>query len=138
MDPHLGPFYSTTSLHSQSLKANIPRLPSLPSQWLTLLPFTTLRIFLSFAATALSLFFLTRNLYPVISNAPNVSARLLIVAIAGLHLIMGMALWWGFLAGGKGALHTPTLPGGDDTGAGAGTGGEMDDPAGDALRRWLF
>ncbi|ORY76895.1 hypothetical protein BCR35DRAFT_305647 [Leucosporidium creatinivorum] len=108
------------------------------TSWLTLLPFAPLRLFLSFAATGLSLFFLTRNLYPVITTAPNVSARLLIVGVAALHLIMGMALWWGFLAGGKGALHTPTLGSGDGAGAGAGTGGEMDDPAGDALRRWLF
>lgn len=103
-------------------------------QWLTLLPFGPLRLFLAFAATSLSLFFLLRNLYPVLSTAPNVSARLLVLVIAGLHLIMGMALWWSFLAGGTGALHTPDVGGG----VGGGVkpplgGGEMDDPAGDAL-----
>lgn len=113
-------------------------------QWLTLLPFGPLRLFLAFAGTVLSLFFLIRNLYPVIANAPNVSARLLVVVIAVLHLIMGIALYWGFLAGGAGMLHSgkgglggvnPDLP----SMGGGKSGSEMDDPAGDGMRaRWTF
>lgn len=110
-------------------------------QWLTLVPFAPLRLFLAFAGTGLSLFFLLRNLYPVLASAPNVSARLLIVVIAVLHLIMGIALYWGFLLGGAGMLHSGTggnSGGGDDEGeASGGRGGDMDDPAGDG-RRFRF
>ncbi|GAA6017219.1 hypothetical protein JCM10207_002574 [Rhodosporidiobolus poonsookiae] len=100
--------------------------------WLTLLPFTTLRLALSFAGTALSLFFLLRNLYPTLSSAPNVSARLLVVVVAVLHLVFAIALWWGFLAGGTGNLDGRDLKDavggiGDDLGIGkGGTGVEGD------------
>ncbi|KAI5479956.1 Yip1 domain family [Pseudohyphozyma bogoriensis] len=70
-------------------------------------------------STLLSAAFLLRNLYPVISLSSNTSSKLLIPVIAGLHLIMGLALWWGFMAGGGvGAIHDGTI----DKGTGLGTG----------------
>ncbi|KAM0790213.1 hypothetical protein ACM66B_005527 [Microbotryomycetes sp. NB124-2] len=115
--------------------------------WLNLLPFSILRTALVFGAACLSLFFLTRNLYPVIASAPNVSSRLLVIVIVVTHLIVSMALYWGFLANGSGALHSGggnsnsgDLPGsGSDSGTGGSAGGgDMDNPAGDGvLARFL-
>lgn len=105
-----------------------------------------LRFALALGATVLSLVFITRNLYPVIANAPNVSARLLVVIIIVLHLIMSLTVYWGFMAGGSGALHSgnPDLGGDDSSGGSSGSGsaggGDMDNPAGDGhgLSRLLF
>ncbi|BGP01809.1 hypothetical protein RTG_01797 [Rhodotorula toruloides ATCC 204091] len=101
--------------------------------WLTLIPIAPLRLFLAFLGTLLSLFFLTRNLYPILSNAPNVSARLLIVVATVLHLIFAVALWWGFMAGGSGAFDGKKLK--DVAGEiGTGIGGGID---GDGMRwKW--
>ncbi|KAK4050181.1 hypothetical protein OIO90_005163 [Microbotryomycetes sp. JL221] len=107
------------------------------ASWLNLLPVSILRLALVFGATAISLFFLIRNLYPVISNAPNVSSRLLLVVIVVVHLITSLALYWAFLASGSGALHS----GNPDLGLEKptpGGGGDMDDPAGDGtvIKLW--
>ncbi|KAK4049860.1 hypothetical protein OIV83_003916 [Microbotryomycetes sp. JL201] len=122
--------------------------------WLNLLPFSILRIALVFGAAGLSLFFLTRNLYPVIASAPNVSSRLLVIVIVVAHLIVSLTLYWGFLANGSGVLHSgnSTQTGSDDGSGGAGAGdggqggvggggggGDMDNPAGDGvLGRFMF
>lgn len=79
--------------------------------WLSLIPFGPLQLLLVVGGAALSLAFIIRNLYPIIATSQNTSAKLLIVFIGALHLIMGMALWWGFLAGGSGAIQQP--PSGD-------------------------
>ncbi|GAA5825357.1 hypothetical protein JCM11251_006949 [Rhodosporidiobolus azoricus] len=100
--------------------------------WLTLVPSSLFRLALAFLGTILSLFFLLRNLYPILANAPNVSARLLVVVIAVLHLAMAMVLWFGFLAGGTGAFDGRDLKGvkekvGSDIGMGdTGSGVEGD------------
>lgn len=94
-----------------------PLLTHLLLQWLSLIPFPSdfLRLVLVFGGTGLSLAFLLRNIYPVLATSPNASARLLIVAVAALHLAFGIGLWWGFMAGGSGALDkdTPVVPGED-------------------------
>ncbi|GAA6037417.1 hypothetical protein JCM8097_008560 [Rhodosporidiobolus ruineniae] len=95
--------------------------------WLTLVPSSLFRLFLAFAGTLLSLAFLLRNLYPILANAPNVSARLLVVVIAVLHLVLAIALWWGFLAGGSGAFDGKDLKdvaGQIGNGIGGGLGGD--------------
>lgn len=89
-------------------------------QWLSLIPYTPLRVALIFLATLLSLTFLVRNLFPIITAAPNVSARLLIVVVAVLHLALSLGLWFGFIATGGGSFNkekdsTPSVPEGDDT-----------------------
>ncbi|GAA5991584.1 hypothetical protein JCM11641_004013 [Rhodosporidiobolus odoratus] len=77
--------------------------------WLTLIPSSMFRLFIAFAGTVLSLAFLLRNLYPILATAPNVSARLLVIVIAVFHLILAVALWWGFMAGGSGAFDGKDL-----------------------------
>lgn len=81
-------------------------------QWLALIPFSLFQVVLVMSATALSLYFLLRNLYPIISSSANTSAKLLVLVVAGLHLVLGLALWWGFLAGGNGNLGKDVEPGG--------------------------
>ncbi|BGP56866.1 hypothetical protein JCM8202_002924 [Rhodotorula sphaerocarpa] len=95
--------------------------------WLALIPFSPLRIALALAATVLSFAFLARNLYPILSTAPNVSARLLIVIAAVLHVVFAAALWFGFMAGGTGALdgkELRDLPGSIGNGLGDGAAGK--------------
>lgn len=106
------------------------------SQWLNLIPVPLLRFALTFVGTGLSLAFLVRNLYPVLANAPNVSARALVPVIAVLHLGLGLALWWGFMAGGGGAISNeggagPLVPG---LPVGGGLG---DEEVTRVVRRWL-
>jgi hypothetical protein len=107
-------------------------------QWLTLIPIAPLRLFLSFAATLLSAFFLIRNLYPVLATAPNVSARLLVVVIGVLHLALGMGLWWGFLAGGSGVLHSGAGGLGEAIGGGGAGTGSTGGAEAQAAMRWSF
>ncbi|GAA5956131.1 hypothetical protein JCM21900_002604 [Sporobolomyces salmonicolor] len=105
--------------------------------WLTLIPIAPLRLFLAFAGTLLSLGFLLRNLYPILASAPNVSARLLVVVIAVLHLVMAVALWWGFMAGGTGAFDGKDL--GDVAGQiGGGKGETGTGVEGNPMRWKLF
>ncbi|GAA5874504.1 hypothetical protein JCM1840_000799 [Sporobolomyces johnsonii] len=105
--------------------------------WLTLIPLAPLRLFLAFAGTLLSLAFLLRNLYPILASAPNVSARLLVVVIAVLHLIMAVALWWGFMAGGTGAFDGKDL--GDVAGQiGGGKGETGTGVEGDPMKWRMF
>lgn len=88
---------------------------------------------MTFLGTGLSLAFLVRNLYPVLSQAPNVSARALVPVVGILHLGLGIALWWGFMAGGGGAISNP---GGVDPGTLVpGIGGAVGDD--EVTRRWL-
>lgn len=102
-------------------------------QWLSLIPSTTARLFFVFVGTIVSLFFLLRNLYPILANAPNVSARLLVVIVGFLHLVLAVALYWGFLVGGTGNLNGgEKVPGGG--GMGGGGGGATD---GDTMRMFL-
>ncbi|POY70872.1 hypothetical protein BMF94_6049 [Rhodotorula taiwanensis] len=97
--------------------------------WLALIPVSPLRITLALAATALSLAFLMRNLYPILAMAPNGSARLLVLVAAVLHLVFAAALWFGFMAGGTGALDGKDLK---DVAGSIGSG--MGDAAGDSAR----
>jgi hypothetical protein len=71
---------------------------------LTLVPYTPLRLFLALGGTGLSLTFLLRNLYPVLATSTKSSAKLLIVVVTGLHLVLGMVMWFAFMADGTGAL----------------------------------
>jgi len=76
-----------------------------------------------------------RNLYPILATAPNVSARILIVVLAALHLVFAVAVWWGFLKGGRGALVDRDLK--DVAGEiGSGLGQIGSDVGGEVLRRW--
>ncbi|SDA01340.1 BZ3500_MvSof-1268-A1-R1_Chr10-1g02590 [Microbotryum saponariae] len=109
--------------------------------WLTLIPYSPLRAVLVLIATALSGAFLLRNLYPVIATAPNVSSRLLLIVIAILHLVLAIAMWVGFLAGGRGVLHTPQVPSIPGTGVGKTptAGSDLPAPGGDGVgARLLF
>ncbi|KDE08191.1 hypothetical protein MVLG_01670 [Microbotryum lychnidis-dioicae p1A1 Lamole] len=109
--------------------------------WLTLIPYSPLRAVLVLIATALSGAFLLRNLYPVITTAPNVSSRALLIVIAVLHLVLAIAMWVGFLAGGRGVLHTPQVPSIPGTGGGKTptTGSDLLAPSGDGVAaRLLF
>ncbi|SGY19341.1 BQ5605_C014g07622 [Microbotryum silenes-dioicae] len=109
--------------------------------WLTLIPYSPLRAVLVLIATALSGAFLLRNLYPVITTAPNVSSRALLIVIAVLHLVLAIAMWVGFLAGGRGVLHTPQVPSIPGTGGGKTptTGSDLPAPGGDGVAaRLLF
>ncbi|SCV73943.1 BQ2448_6373 [Microbotryum intermedium] len=108
--------------------------------WLTLIPYSPLRAVLVLIATALSGAFLLHNLYPVITTAPNVSSRVLLIVIAVLHLVLAIAMWVGFLAGGRGVLHTPQVPsipgtGGEKTPS---AGSDLPRPGGDGISRLLF
>ncbi|GAA5937712.1 Yip5p [Sporobolomyces koalae] len=102
--------------------------------WLSLIPSTTARLFFVFVGTVLSLFFLVRNLYPILANAPNVSARLLVVIVGFLHLVLAVVLYWSFLEGGSGNLNA-------DKGIGAGVPPTPSDGAGgvegDTMRLFL-
>ncbi|GAA5839787.1 hypothetical protein JCM5353_003763 [Sporobolomyces roseus] len=100
--------------------------------WLSLIPSTTARLFFVFVGTVVSLFFLLRNLYPILANAPNVSARLLVVIVGFLHLILAVALYWGFLVGGTGNLN-----GGEKVPGGGGIGGGGGATDGDTMRMFL-
>ncbi|GAA5881187.1 hypothetical protein JCM16303_004835 [Sporobolomyces ruberrimus] len=87
--------------------------------WLSLIPSTTARLLFVFLGTLVSLFFLIRNLYPILSNAPNVSARLLVVIVGFLHLVLAIVLYWSFLEGGSGNLNADKgVPGGVGGGSG--------------------
>ena len=87
---------------------------------------------IAFAATVLSLTFLVRNLYPILSTAPNGSGRLLVIVAVVFHLVFAAALWFGFMAGGTGALDGKELK--DVAGTiGGGLAGGAD---GEATRRW--
>lgn len=70
-----------------------------------------------------------RNLYPILAMAPNGSARLLVLVAAVLHLVFAAALWFGFMAGGTGALDGKDLK---DVAGSIGSG--MGDAAGDSAR----
>ncbi|KAM0751668.1 Yip1-domain-containing protein [Meredithblackwellia eburnea MCA 4105] len=89
------------------------------TSWLTLIPVGILQAALVITATSLSLWFLLRNLYPIISSSQNTSAKLLVIVIAVLHLGMGLALWLGFMVGGSGVVgkdskgKLPPVLGGD-------------------------
>jgi len=75
------------------------------------------RLLFVFLGTLVSLFFLVRNLYPILANAPNVSARLLVVIVGFLHLVLAVVLYWSFLEGGSGNLNADKgLPGGGSDG----------------------
>ncbi|GAA5971506.1 hypothetical protein JCM8115_002785 [Rhodotorula mucilaginosa] len=101
--------------------------------WLALIPVSPLRMAIAFAATVLSLTFLVRNLYPILSTAPNGSGRLLVIVAVVFHLVFAAALWFGFMAGGTGALDGKELK--DVAGTiGGGLAGGVDD--GQAARRW--
>lgn len=102
-------------------------------QWLALIPVSPLRMALAFAATVLSLAFLIRNLYPILSTAPNGSGRLLVIVAVVFHLVFVAALWFGFMAGGTGALDGKELK--DVAGTiGGGLAGEVGDDA--ARMQW--
>lgn len=82
-----------------------------------MIPYTPFRIALLLTATGVSLAFLLRNLYPVITTSTNLSARLLVVIVGVLQVALSLGLWFGFMAsgGGKfnnGAGSTLPLPGG--------------------------
>ncbi|BGP18212.1 hypothetical protein JCM10213_007840 [Rhodosporidiobolus nylandii] len=97
--------------------------------WLNLVPSSLFRLFIAFVGTVLSLAFLLRNLYPILANAPNVSARLLVIVITVLHLVLAVALWWGFMAGGSGAFDGKDLKDVADQ-IGSGIGGISDTDSG--------
>ncbi|GAA5860631.1 hypothetical protein JCM3774_006234 [Rhodotorula dairenensis] len=102
--------------------------------WLALIPVSPLRMALAFAATVLSLAFLVRNLYPILSTAPNGSGRLLVIVAVVFHLLFAAALWFGFMAGGTGALDGKELKDVAGTIGGGLAGGEGGDEA--ARLRW--
>ncbi|KAL8291756.1 hypothetical protein RQP46_002014 [Phenoliferia psychrophenolica] len=109
--------------------------------WLALIPFSLFQVALVLSATALSLFFLLRNLYPIISSSANTSAKLLVIVVAGLHLVLGMALWWGFLAGGNGNVGKDVEHGGLGKGLpsmGAKPSLDAGGDVADTILRWLF
>ena len=111
------------------------------TQWLALIPFSLFQVALVLSATALSLFFLLRNLYPIISSSANTSAKLLVLVVAGLHLVLGMALWWGFLAGGNGNVGKDVEHVGVGKGLPSMGGAKPSTVAGEDdtnLLRWLF
>lgn len=89
-------------------------------QWLSLIPYTPLRVLLALGGTGVSLAFILRNLYPVISTSPNVSSRLLILVVGVLHLALSLGLWFGFMASGGGKFSPPTTGGGLPVGDGTG------------------
>ncbi|TNY18113.1 hypothetical protein DMC30DRAFT_73439 [Rhodotorula diobovata] len=103
--------------------------------WLSLIPVSLVSGVCALVGTLLSLSFLVRNLYPILATAPNVSARILIVVLAALHLVFAVAVWWGFLKGGRGALVDRDLK--DVAGEiGSGLGQIGSDVGGEVLRRW--
>ncbi|GAA6064480.1 hypothetical protein JCM10212_000360 [Sporobolomyces blumeae] len=105
--------------------------------WLSLIPSTTARLLFIFVGTCVSLAFLVRNLYPVLAHAPNVSSRLVVVFVAAVHLVLAVALWWGFFVGGVGNLSNDKPTSGTGGGVGAGAGGV--EAGGDAdVMRYLF
>ncbi|KAK4705173.1 protein YIPF1/2, partial [Phenoliferia sp. Uapishka_3] len=109
------------------------------TSWLALIPFSLFQVVLVLFAAALSLFFLIKNLYPIINSSANTSAKLLLVFVAVLHLIMSLALWWGFLAGGSGNLGKDVTDGGLSKGLPPVLGGGADVPIGgdmDTPLRW--
>ncbi|GJN92862.1 hypothetical protein Rhopal_005902-T1 [Rhodotorula paludigena] len=108
--------------------------------WLSLIPVGPLRLAVAFAATLLSLAFLVRNLYPILSNAPNVSARLLVVIAAFLHLIFAVILWVAFMKGGTGALdHKDLKDVAGEIGNGIGSiGGDAGEGTGEGSSRWMW
>ncbi|GAA6050593.1 hypothetical protein JCM3770_001478 [Rhodotorula araucariae] len=102
--------------------------------WLSLIPLTYVPATLALLGTLLSLFFLVRNLYPILATAPNVSARILIVVIAVLHLVYAIAVWWGFMKGGRGALVNKGLK---DVAGEIGSGlGQIGSDVGERMARW--
>lgn len=105
------------------------------AQWLSLIPVSFVSGAFALVGTLLSLFFLVRNLYPILATAPNVSARILIVVVAVLHLVYAVAVWWGFVRGGRGALVDRDLK--DVAGEiGNGLGQIGSDVGEEVLRRW--
>lgn len=137
--------YSSTvwilvAVRSNSLSLCVSmRRPSDPrtarAQWLSLIPVSFVSGAFALVGTLLSLFFLVRNLYPILATAPNVSARILIVVVAALHLVYAVAVWWGFVRGGRGALVDRDLK--DVAGEiGSGLGQIGSDVGEEVLRRW--
>ncbi|GAA5907626.1 hypothetical protein JCM8208_000021 [Rhodotorula glutinis] len=103
--------------------------------WLSLIPVSFVSGAFALVGTLLSLLFLVRNLYPILATAPNVSARILIVVVAVLHLVYAVAVWWGFVRGGRGALVDRDLK--DVAGEiGSGLGQIGSDVGEEVLRRW--
>lgn len=78
------------------------------TSWSTLIPYPPLRALFALLATSISLCFLLRNLYPIIISSTNVSAKLLVVVVAVLHLGVCLALWFGFMAAGGGRFNGGT------------------------------
>ncbi|MBW0462400.1 hypothetical protein O181_002115 [Austropuccinia psidii MF-1] len=69
-----------------------------PISILSIPPFPLLRGVLALAAFAMSLTFLIRNLYPVLAAAPAKTARILLLAVLGLHGVFTLVLWFGYLS----------------------------------------
>jgi len=72
----------------------------IPVALLSIPPFPFLRSVMALAAFGLSLGFLIRNLYPVLAAAPAKTARILLIAVVGLHAVFTLILWFAYLSVG--------------------------------------
>ncbi|KAG0145297.1 hypothetical protein CROQUDRAFT_658873 [Cronartium quercuum f. sp. fusiforme G11] len=83
-----------------------------PVALLSIPPVPLLRGLVAIVAFAISLAFLVRNLYPVLAAAPAKTARILLVAVAGLHGIFTLVLWFAYLGiGGGVVIEVPSKEG---------------------------
>ncbi|KAI9602475.1 hypothetical protein H4Q26_001764 [Puccinia striiformis f. sp. tritici PST-130] len=84
----------------------------IPVALLSIPPFPFLRSIMALGAFGLSLGFLVRNLYPVLAAAPAKTARILLIAVVGLHAIFSLILYFGYLSIGgsfENVIDTPVL-----------------------------
>ncbi|KAH9463731.1 hypothetical protein MJO29_008028 [Puccinia striiformis f. sp. tritici] len=82
----------------------------IPVALLSIPPFPFLRSIMALGAFGLSLGFLVRNLYPVLAAAPAKTARILLIAVVGLHAIFSLILYFGYLSIGgsfENVIDTP-------------------------------
>lgn len=89
----------------------------IPVALLSIPPFPFLRFVMALAAFVLSLGFLIRNLYPVLAAAPAKTARILLIAVIGLHAVFTLILWFAYLSvGGNFQDVIISPPPGEDVG----------------------
>ncbi|KAI8945836.1 hypothetical protein F4801DRAFT_566902 [Xylaria longipes] len=77
---------------------------------------------------AISVAFLLRNLYPVLSATDRQTSKILLVLVVALHMGLALAIKILFFAAGSPVANNPPAAGGDDKGP------PKDDGAGDATR----
>lgn len=84
----------------------------IPVALLSIPPIPLLRGLMALLAFGVSLFFLLRNLYPILQASETKSAQILLLFVGGFHAVFCLILWFGYLGiGGEVLISMPSSNG---------------------------